>query len=360
MMSIALRVFAVSLLLCPAGSPAQDPAATALSPAPACTAMPTPQRADSDLIWQALDNGDVEQAGYWFAQMPESAQQSVAGQIIAARILAASNSKAAARQLVQLAEAYPDNADIMSQLGVISVNRAQQASMFSALGHAKDALKYWQQALDIEPQHRRSLQSLAMYHLAAPGIAGGDKDQAVALAEQLLVLDAPAALALQAQIRYASEQPEAAMQTLDKALLEYPQAANLYFVRARWQADAGQWEQAWQNLQQACQHADSMYLRRSVQYQLGRNAVLAESHLQAGIEALLAVQAADDQRYRGWTQLRLAQLYRLNGELPLAQQLLEQVDADSDDKNLRKQRKAFAALLEQAVRQQTALLQTAD
>jgi len=313
----------------------------------------------------ALDNGDIGQAQNWFRQWPESDQVSPAGQIIAARLLAASDSKAASRQLKALAGQFPENADILQQLGAVSIDRAQRASMFSALGHAKDALEYWQQAVQIDPQHQRSLQSLAMYYLAAPGIAGGDKDEVEALAARLLTLDAPAALILQAQVLRARDHHDEAMQLMNAALVQHSQAANLYFVRARWHADDERWQSALEDFLRACQHADDAYLRRSVQYQLGRLAVLAEQHIDAGIEALQAVRAADDVRYQGWTELRLAKLYILQGKLDQAGEMLGLIDTDAADKNLRKQRKAVARELSDALAQQTeqedkAGLQTAE
>lgn len=305
-------------------------------------------------LQQALDNADSRQAQVWFAQWPEAEQLSLDGQLIAARILAASDSKAAGKQLRALAELHPDNADILQQLGVISVNRAQQANMFSALGHAKDAVKYWQQALQIDPQHQRALLSLAMYYLGAPGIAGGDKEQAAALSERLLTLDAPTALALQAQILLAKEQPDEAIRVINDALQQHADAANLYLLRARWHADGEHWQPAFADLLQACETADNAYLRRSVQYQLGRLAVVSEQFLIAGVAALQAVHSAGDERYQGWTQLRLAQLFRLSGELGQARDMLALVPADSDDNNLRKLRKSFARELEQALAQPVA------
>jgi len=359
MMAITRGWFAALLLFSAICLPAQDNADAGMGAAGGCAApdherdnAATPQQADKDAVWLALDNGDVDQAQAGFVQWSEPEQQIVAGRIIAARMLAASDRKAAAKQLQALAAAHPDNADIPSQLGVISINRAQQANMFSALGHAKDAVKYWQQALEIDPEHPRALRALAMYYLGAPGIAGGDKAKAAEFADRLLKLDAPAALGLQAQILVARDEQEAAVQALDEALLQYPQAANLYSMRARWQAEAEQWDAAWEDLQRACQHAEDAYLRRSVQYQSGRLAVLSGQYAAAGIAALRLVHNAGDERYQGWTQLRLAQLYLRRSELEQAREMLELVDADSDNKQLRKQRRALAEDLQQMPLQQ--------
>lgn len=342
-----LRLLALIWLL-----PVQADVATSDVSSNAVTvAASSAQDAQLAAITLALDNSFVDHAEDLYMALPQTRRDSLPGQIIAARLLAASDIKAGFKQLQQLATAYPEHPEVQDQLGRISVMRAQEASMFSALGYAKDAVKYWQRALQLDPQYQRTLQSLATFYLAAPGIAGGDDAKAAELTGQLLQLDRVAGLSLQALMLRADDKNEQAMTAVTTAIAEFPDAAELHFLRAGWLIEAEQWQAAWEDLLAACRHAQDEYMRSNTYYQMGRLAVKSERFVAAGLTGLLKVQALKDPRYSGWTQLRLAQLYQLNGELQQAQHYLQLVDEKSADKDLRKQRREFSRSLQASLAQ---------
>lgn len=66
-----------------------------------------------------------------------------------------------------------------------SCNTAQKVNMLSALGHAKRCVKAYETAHTLAPTEPKYLHALAQYYAQAPGVAGGDKAKAMALAKQL-------------------------------------------------------------------------------------------------------------------------------------------------------------------------------
>ena len=82
-----------------------------------------------------------------------------------------------------------NNADYQHWYATASCNQAASASMLSALGHAKRCKKAYETALKLAPDNPRSYIALGSFLAQAPGIAGGDKDKALQLAEQLKQID---------------------------------------------------------------------------------------------------------------------------------------------------------------------------
>lgn len=71
-----------------------------------------------------------------------------------------------------------------------SVMGAQASnSIFSALGYAEKAKESLEKAVAIAPEKVEVYQALMQFHLAAPSIAGGDKDEASRLVDKISTLD---------------------------------------------------------------------------------------------------------------------------------------------------------------------------
>jgi len=83
----------------------------------------------------------------------------------------------------------PDNADIQNTLGDAYGRSAQKAGIFSQLGLAKKSLAAYQRAVALEPANVDYHQDLFEYYRAAPGIAGGGADKALAEAATIKQLD---------------------------------------------------------------------------------------------------------------------------------------------------------------------------
>mgnify|MGYP006204053457 FL=1 len=102
--------------------------------------------------------------------------------------------------------------------------------MFSALGYAKRCKKAYQTALKLAPDNPRSYIALGSFLAQAPGIAGGDKEQALELAQQLKQLDALQGWLLQLRLTELSD--DAAFEQFLAQAEPLQQRPEAYFQRA--------------------------------------------------------------------------------------------------------------------------------
>ena len=93
--------------------------------------------------------------------------------------------KKATEALERAVEAHPQNSHYADWLGKAYGRRAETASILTAPSHASKARKYFEQAVELDPQNQDAVDDLFDYYLEAPGLLGGGQDKASALAERL-------------------------------------------------------------------------------------------------------------------------------------------------------------------------------
>lgn len=244
-----------------------------------------------------------------------------------------------AEELLEKAIKYDsNNADYQHWYGTASCNLASNASMFSALGYAKRCKKAYEAALQLAPENPRSYIALGSYLAQAPGIAGGDKEQALMLAQQLKQRNELQGWLLQLKLTDIAD-ATAFSQLLAEAapLRNRPEP---YFKRAMLLAGKEDYSSAAALLQQAIQQAavddDAKASVNESLYQLARCAVLGETAIAEGIAAMqqyLQDNPASD-RY-DWAQFRLAQLYLLSDQADKAVAITQPLLAATDDDKLK-------------------------
>lgn len=244
-----------------------------------------------------------------------------------------------AEELLEKALKYnAQNADYQHWYGTASCNLASSASMFSAMGYAKRCKKAYQAALELEPQNPRSYIALGSFLAQAPGIAGGDKDEALKLAQQLRQLDPlqGALLALNAS-DLTDDTAFNALLAQDELLAQRPEAylqRGIAFSRADEHVTAiTLFEQA-----QAMEATDEESRAAKLQalYQIGRSAVVGNVDYNKGIAALqqfIQQQPAADNI--GWAKLRLGQLFIAQQQREKAIAILEPLMAITKDNQLK-------------------------
>jgi tetratricopeptide (TPR) repeat protein len=121
-------------------------------------------------------------------------------------------------------ELDPRSADSRYLLAGIYGQQAQRASVFGKLGLARRFKQEAESAIGLDPRHVDARMGLIQFHLQAPGIAGGDREEARRLAAELARID-PASGYL-AQIRIAErEERNAEVPGLYQKLAEVPSPA---------------------------------------------------------------------------------------------------------------------------------------
>jgi tetratricopeptide (TPR) repeat protein len=118
-----------------------------------------------------------------------------------ARAAFARNQLDSAYNLIQrAAEAEPNRAEVQAWLGQIAGRKAQRSGFPGGLGAARRCKAGYSRAVALEPDNLDYLEGLAEYLYQAPGIAGGDRDSALVLAERIRRRDEPRGTFLMADV----------------------------------------------------------------------------------------------------------------------------------------------------------------
>ena len=244
-----------------------------------------------------------------------------------------------AEELLEKAVKYDaNNADYQHWYATVSCNLAASASMFSALGYAKRCKKAYQTALELAPDNPRSYIALGSFLNQAPGIAGGDKAEALKLAQKLKQLDPlqGALLALNAS-DLTDDAVFTALLAEDELLSKRPESylqRGVAFSRADDHTKAiSLFEQA---LTMPADDDAAVDAKAQALYQIGRSAVKGQTDHDKGISALQQfIEQQPTADNIDWAKLRLGQLYIAQQQQDKAELLLKPVLASTQDKQLK-------------------------
>ena len=114
------------------------------------------------------------------------------------------------------------NADYYWWLAQMYGQKAIKASIFRKLGHARNTKKSLEKAIALDPDHIEARLRLMGYHLSAPGILGGKKEEAQNQADQIKMRDPIRGYAAQAEIYRSKDELDKVEQELRTALEKAP------------------------------------------------------------------------------------------------------------------------------------------
>lgn len=257
--------------------------------------------------------------------------------------LALDDSEAALDILDDAAERYPADPEIHFQQAQVLVRRIDEVSVFSKLGVARRALAAFRRAAELDPEDPKYLSAVAEYYRQAPGIAGGDTDEAQNWAQRLKGVAPQHAELLLAQI--ALDQGER-----DGAL------SRLRALAADGMIEARMWLAANEVSESRLEAAISLYRQVLAAqpdhllalYGLGRNAAVSGQALDEGrlaLERFLALPGSlcrADNLKRTHGYWRLGNILQKQGETNAARRAYEQSLAlDPDNEPARRDLKAL-------------------
>jgi len=250
----------------------------------------------------------------------------------------------AAEKLINKAiKKLPASAEVQSNYGIIMANLAQTSSVFSKFGYAKKSLSGFTKAVSIEPENINYRQSLLAYHIAAPGIVGGDKEIALEQAQAIKTLDTKQGLEALLNV-YTVMEDEAAIQVLFAEMTnEQKQDPDILYSYGLQQQSAenytaalAQFQQAFTNAADRAEFQSSKY---AALYQLGRTSVLSNQNISSGMEALHkyidTAPELDGLPSKEWAEFRLANLIEADGNKQQAISTYNRLMQNTDDKNLK-------------------------
>ena len=248
------------------------------------------------------------------------------------------NDDQAEQWLEQAIKYDSQNADYQHWYATVSCNLASSASMFSAMGYAKRCKKAYETALKLAPENPRSYIALGSFYAQAPGIAGGDKAEALKLADKLKQLDPIQGALLQLNASDISDDTEFnALVAQEPLLAQRPEAflqRGVAFSRADDHAKAMvMFEQA---LTLEAKDDEAAVAKGQALYQIGRSAVKGKLALERGQAALTQfIEQNPTADNIEWAQLRLAQIYLLQQHKDQAEAILKPLLASTQDANLK-------------------------
>ncbi|WP_448568127.1 tetratricopeptide repeat protein [Thalassotalea ganghwensis] len=255
----------------------------------------------------------------------------------------------AAVLLEQALNAFPSEPELHSLAAKNKFDAAQQASIFSAPSLAKEGLALLTKAHQLAPNNSKYVMSLIEFYLHAPGIVGGDEDEALKLAENLLKQSPIEGSIAMAKVKAYDDNYHAALNLLDKQLAKTPNQPQLLSEKAYILMREENIEQAMDTLIAAVKVTEKSADRFNDLYQIGRLAATHNKKGEQGVAALkeyLAFYQGSENRHLKWASLRLAQIYQQQNELDTAKAIVTKLNRESHtDKKFVKMLKSLEELI---------------
>ena len=183
-----------------------------------CVLLASPALADMDAGRKALEAGEPEAAIVHFASDLKLADTAFEAQWLTGRAyVETGDEKKAIKFLEKAVEKNPNHADVQYWWGAANGGLAGKASIFSALGYAKKSKTAFEKAIELEPSHLDAHSGLITFLIAAPGIAGGDKEEGLKLAQSMTKLHKVRGLTEQGSVYASMENTEQALASFDEA-----------------------------------------------------------------------------------------------------------------------------------------------
>lgn len=236
-------------------------------------------------------------------------------------------------------EKFPQNSELAYLGGLSKIRLASDGNVFAAKDRAARGVALLRKAVSLKPDHYAARQALIDFYSIAPAVAGGDKELAQQMAEQLAKEDPAQALLAQSRILLNEKKPTEALALLNK-LMPNPPTARLLARKAQIENDLASYDAAFISYKQAAEYATDLTDKYNALYHIGRLAVIADQDADEGIKALqqyLEFYRNSENKTVPWATLRLAQLmYRTgdNFEAALLVGNLTNSTIDDEDFNL--------------------------
>ncbi len=285
----------------------------------------TPQQIDH---W--LERDHFRQIQSQITTLPQYSQDPALQLAHAKALTGLSKTEEAVTLLEKATAQFPQDPALLHLAAQQQFALAQQASIFSAPGHAKAGLKLLKQAHQLAPDDAAITTYLVGFYLQAPGIAGGDEAEAKKLAA---AQQGETAVLTQTMVLNADEKTTEALQLLDSALAKTPQSARLLSQKAGLLTSQKQYAAAFAQYQQAAAAAEKPKQKMEYLYQLGRLAALEQQDKTIGKQALtefISFYQDGDNVQLPWARVRLAQIHLAEQNKAAAEQALQPVLALAD------------------------------
>ena len=248
----------------------------------------------------------------------------------------------------EIIKEQPSNSEVHYWFARIYSQQAANASIFFAPGYASDAKEHFIKAIELEPKNTDAIRGLMGFYSQAPSIVGGSMKEAHKLAIKLTEIDPEAGLLAQMDLHHREKNSDKVDSLLDQITEQYSDSANAMFNVGLIYQTKKEYAKALTSFTNATRANTSQILEslseeeqkvvvraaRGATYQIGRNAVLSNTEIEKGIQALetyLGYELFAGQPSHNWARTRLAALYLKQGNKPKAKELVVIAIKDNSD-----------------------------
>lgn len=303
------------------------------------------QAYDLTQLQHHLDRQQFRKLHQAVEQLPETPTKAELRVMQAKAMLSLKDDEALEELIPTLLKDFPNHAELLYLASANQFNLAQSGSMFSAPGRAKKGLAYLQQAVKLAPANMAYQRALIGFYLQAPGIAGGDEDEAKKLADALLKQDLIQGTLAQADILQKNEKANDALALIETQLTTHPDNTDLLEAKAAFLAREKKAAEAFALYQKAIALYPTELEKYGSMYQLGRLAAVEGQDATTGTQALqqyLAFFKDSDNPMYPWAILRLAQIQlRLNDKAAATATIEPLLAQEQTQERLQKELKSF-------------------
>lgn len=257
----------------------------------------------------------------------------------------------AERYIEEALKLAPEDPEVNYMCGRIMGRQAGEA-FFSAFSYAKKSLNCLKTAVKLSPAEVKYRIALQTFYSEAPSIAGGDEKLAFDQVIQIRSINELEGAKAEIQYYLSTEEKEKLNKRLFDFRIQYADHPEFHYRHGLLLQEFKDYDKAFKAFNQAITasnhkigsaqtseqilQSNSRFLINAL-YQLGRNAVFSEEHVQHGIDALVDfthLQKDDNSAPPlQWAYLRLAQLHHLNKQPKLMSKYIKLAET-SDDREL--------------------------
>lgn len=185
----------------------------------------------------------------------------------------------------------PGNSDYYMWLGRAYGRRAETSVWLTAPGHASNARRNFEKAIELDPQNKEAVNDLFEYYLQAPGFLGGGLDKAIDLIRRIRELDPAEGYFAEARLAEKRKEFSKAEQQLQRAVETAPREVGRIIDLAKFLAKRGKFQESDAAFVQAERIAPNdpqvLFERASVLISANRNLSMARDLLKRYLDAPL-------------------------------------------------------------------------
>lgn len=232
--------------------------------------------------------------------------------------------EAAIDWLKKAVEMNPDHSDYHLWLGHAYGIKAQRASIFKKPGAAKNVKKQYEKAVALDPENLQARFGLLQFHMMAPGIMGGDKDEGRAQAEEIQKRDALMGHQAMGLIYEMDEKLDLAEKEYQSMVAAKPDSLNLQYRLGFFFKRTKQYDKAKDVFEkiiaQKTDEATAYFQLGQISAESGQNLEAAETMMQK----YFGNEQSENKRRLGYGHFVLGQIYQKGGKNDQARTEYEQ------------------------------------